>query len=148
MGQGRQKKRQAETSESIQLVHWFDLQHKGLSPVFFHVPNGFEIGGTRQQKMITGARWKKQGLRAGVSDYILLKPSGKWFGFCLELKATGKTPCAVTEAQRAFLSASAAQGYWCVAAMGFEAAKLAIEDYLTGREDRVDKRIKRYFGSD
>lgn len=72
--------------------------------VWFHVPNGAKLGA------IQGAKFKRYGLRPGVSDILALH--NREF-FALELKAPkGRA----TESQLAFLDdVRAAGGHGCVA---------------------------------
>lgn len=84
------------------------LRQRGASGlVFFHVPNG--VRGNRRKDHIQGAIAKGLGVRAGVSDLILLR-DGRMFA--LELKAEGGRP---TEAQMQFVSDfNAAGGCACI----------------------------------
>lgn len=58
----------------------FRLKYPSLSKVLFAVPNG----GNRYR--VTGAILKAEGVVAGVSDLLLLHPSGKYHGLCIEMK--------------------------------------------------------------
>ena len=65
------------------------LRHRGMPGlVWFHVPNGAKLGGKMNRKgiAIQGAIMKSLGVRAGVSDLILLY---KGLAYALELKAPG-----------------------------------------------------------
>lgn len=96
------------TSKRIQRpeqdIHKAVVQHlrqRGVPGlVFFHVPNGAKLGGKRNAKgfAIQGAIMKSLGVRAGVSDLIILH---KGVVYALELKAPGG---ATTEAQDQFLT--------------------------------------------
>ena len=89
--------------------------------VFFHVPQGFKLGGKVSKKgvAIQGAIMKSLGVRAGVSDLILLRCGA---AYALELKAEGGHP---TANQTQFISDwNAAGGIGCIAegidqALGF-----------------------------
>lgn len=61
-------------------VEWFGLQFPKLAPLLFHVPNG----GSRN--VIEAANLKRQGVRAGVADLILLFPKGGHGSLCIEMK--------------------------------------------------------------
>lgn len=69
----------------VSCVNWFDYQYPQFRQLLFAVPNG----GSRNK--IEAANLKKQGVRAGVSDMILLK-NGLYFDYlCIEFKTkTGK----------------------------------------------------------
>lgn len=86
---------------------------KGL--VFFHVPNG----GRRSSH--EGAIFKSLGVRAGVSDLILVH-DGKIFA--MELKAPGGR---ATEAQMTFLSDIDAAGAFTAMPEGLDAALQTLE---------------------
>ena len=63
-------------------VRWFRLQYPELSYLLFSVPNG--IYTTEVQGRIA----KEEGMVAGVSDLLLLHPSGDgaFHGLCIEFK--------------------------------------------------------------
>lgn len=83
--------------------------------VFFHVPNGGSRG------PIEGAIFKGMGVRAGVSDLILVH-AGKIFA--LELKAPGGR---ATEAQMAFQSEIDRAGAFTAMPEGLDAAIATLE---------------------
>lgn len=83
--------------------------------VYFHVPNGGSRG------KIEGAIFKGMGVRAGVSDLILLHHN-KFF--CLELKAEGGR---ASEAQMTFLSEADAAGAYTAMPTGLDAALATLE---------------------
>lgn len=96
----------------------------------FHVPNG----GSRSK--IEGARFKAMGVRAGVSDLLLLYPSRGYHGLCIEMKhdAAG-LPLPVKERmvsaeQNQFLTWQAEAGYATGVAYGYDEAVLALKWYL------------------
>lgn len=59
---------------------WFALQHPHLQGRLFAVPNG------GQRNAIVAARLKDEGVLAGVSDLILLKPSRHYGALLIEMK--------------------------------------------------------------
>lgn len=63
-------------------VKWFRLQYPRYARLLFAVPNG----GARSA--VTGSILKTEGVVAGVSDLILLIPSGRYHALCIEMKAT------------------------------------------------------------
>lgn len=100
------------------------LRHRAApGVVWFHVPNGAQLGGKKNREgfPIQAARLKGLGVRPGVSDIIAIH-DGKIFA--LELKA----PKGVTsEAQLKFIAdVNAAGGYTCVA-VGLHAAIKCLE---------------------
>ena len=78
-------------------VTWFRYQYLKLALLLFAVPNG----GKRTHRTIVRAgrvityspeakQMKKEGVTAGVSDLILLKPSSGYASLCIEMKTTDK----------------------------------------------------------
>lgn len=61
-------------------IKWFGLQFPKLEPLLFHIPNG----GSRN--VIEAANLKKQGVRPGVADLILLFPKSGHGSLCIEMK--------------------------------------------------------------
>lgn len=61
-------------------VSWFDLQYPKLSPLLFAVPNG----GSRNK--LEAVNLKRQGVKAGVADLILLFPRGGHGALLIEMK--------------------------------------------------------------
>jgi len=80
------------------------VKYKHLN--YFHVPN--------EGKRTAGynAKLKRQGLKSGVSDIIILTPNKHYRGLAIELKVrTGKT----SDNQKAFLLQCLSDGYYaCV----------------------------------
>ena len=92
----------------------------------FAVPNG----GKRSLK--TAARLKKEGVTAGIPDVFLAAPSGGKHGLFIELKR--KNAGRVSTSQKVSMAVFEAAGYACVVAHGSEAAKQAIQSYMTGEQ--------------
>lgn len=61
-------------------VSWFDLRYPKLSPLLFAVPNG----GSRNK--LEAVNLKRQGVKAGVADLILLFPRGGHGALLIEMK--------------------------------------------------------------
>ena len=113
-----------EAAEQRKLLDWCRL-HEHRWPclaLLYHVPNG-------TNKHITYARdQKRQGLKAGVPDLCLPVPRGVHHGLYIELKRIkgGK----VSPQQAWWHQQLRTQGYRCVVALGWEAAREEIEAYL------------------
>ena len=116
------KRRHAE--DDLQRAVVLHLRTRGVPGlVFFHVPNGMQLGGKTNKRgvPIQALRAKGLGVQPGVSDLILLH-GGRFFA--LELKAPGGRP---TDAQMEFASnVNAAGGSSCIA-IGLDAALLVLE---------------------
>lgn len=89
----------------------------------------FAVGNGGMRSAITGAIMKREGVRRGTSDLILLVPRGKYHALAIEMKTeTGK----LRPEQTTFIAAARAQGYMAGAAYGFDDAKRFIEAYMRG----------------
>lgn len=124
-----------EQQESEALFRWVQLNEAAYPALklFFAVPNGGKRP-TRNGFSPEAVRLKKSGVRAGVSDYILLSARGGFNGLVLELKAGSNKP---TNAQKEFLERAAGAGYkaaWC---SGWDAARQIIEDYINLDENHA-----------
>lgn len=110
--------------QKIQIAVIDNLRSRGVRGlVFFHVPNG----GKRQPR--EAALFKAMGVRAGVSDLILVH-AGKIFA--LELKAEkGRA----SEAQMEFLSDIDREGAFTAMPTGLNAALATLESWglLSGK---------------
>ena len=83
-------------------VTYFGIRYRHLAPLFFSVPNGARVG-ERQRYIL-----KSEGMRAGVSDMILLVPSAHYHALLIEFKtAKGRQ----SPAQKEFQAAAEGQGY-------------------------------------
>lgn len=110
-------------------VLWFRLQHTSLAGLLFAIPNG------GYRNAVTGAILKAEGVLAGVSDLILLYPSGKYHGLCVEMKTPkGRQQ----ETQRAFQRRVERAGYKYAICRGIDEFKEVISKYLKREEDEED----------
>ena len=88
----------------------------------FAIPNG------EARSAITGARLKASGVRSGVWDLTLQRPSPEgWHGLWIEMKV-GKGKLSAT--QVAFGEFVKSQGYFTAVCYSWEDAKIVIETYL------------------
>ena len=102
-------------------VAWFRKNYPHLAGVFFAIPNG----GKRDP--ITAARLKEEGVVQGVPDLFLAVPVGGKAGLWLEMKDLKGS---AKKAQKDMHAALVVYGYAVEVARGYEAAKLAIANYL------------------
>lgn len=81
----QQKTRRKNTEARIQTecVVWFWNYYPQYRRLLFHVENE---NSRPDGNAIQGAMRKAMGVVAGVSDLILLVPSGKFHGLCIEMK--------------------------------------------------------------
>lgn len=116
--------RDDEHAHQVALFAWRDrvLRQYPELALLFAIPNG----GARSPR--TAARLKAEGTRAGVPDICLPVPRGDWHGLWIELKRPGRH--AVSPVQREWLAALGAYGYRAEVAVGWDAARDVIVDYL------------------
>lgn len=105
-----------------------DPVRRFLADWMFHIPN--ERTSRLERKILAGL-----GVLPGVSDVCLALPRGRYFGLWLELKAAGGT---LTDNQRAFLISMIRAGYQAKCAIGIDAARGIILDYLQGGPFQCD----------
>jgi hypothetical protein len=94
-----------------------------LYDVTYHVPNG----GARHAK--TAADLKKQGVKPGVSDLVVMDARAGWWGLYLEFKATPPHHAALADSQREWLELAEERGYCARLARGLEEAKAVLTWY-------------------
>ena len=127
-GRGLTKRSHTEDTEQMALFQWVAL-HINRVPelgLLIHIPNG----GARNPR--EAARFKKMGVKAGVSDLLLpitqqsvIYPviSGLW----IEMKAKGRY---LTGPQRKWQDQMTIQGYRCRVCYSWQEAALEIAEYL------------------
>lgn len=81
----RRKPREEEHRLQVACVRAFRLRWPRLEKRLFAVPNG------ARRDAVTGARLKAEGVLPGVSDLILLVPSGPFGALLIEMKAKDGT---------------------------------------------------------
>lgn len=89
----RKKRKHIEDDLTIACNQMCVILSKQFTFEWFHVPNG------GKRSLLEAVRFKRMGVKAGVSDFIIMIPHKPWG--CIELKAPGKKP---TEKQRKFLA--------------------------------------------
>jgi len=115
----RKATKHEEDALQVAVIRWWQHQYPEFAGLLFAVPNG----GRRDAR--EGARFKAQGVTAGVSDLILLVPRPHIL--LLELKIKGGK---VSDAQKAWLAKAAAQGHTAAVAYDFNAARAAIVNHI------------------
>ena len=113
-----------EEEEQIKLFNWaasHEWEYAELK-MMFHIPNGGKRGKAE------AARFKAQGVKAGVPDIFLAAPHGGYHGLFIELKRIAGGRC--TAEQKEWIRELSAQGYMAVRANGWEEAREYIRDYL------------------
>lgn len=120
-----------EGVEQMALIRWlYGEQQRGqpvgaFYEVIYHVPNG----GQRNKK--TAADLKRQGVKSGVSDLVVMEGRGGWLGLYVEFKATPPKHAATAASQREWLEKAHRRGYCAVLARGLEEAKAVLREYAS-----------------
>jgi len=112
-----------EATESKKLWKWAQY-HDIAKHYLFAIPNG----GSRNIK--EAAHMKQQGVKSGVSDYMLAYPTDIYHGLWIELKRANRALSRLTEEQANWLALCERVGYATVVAYGADSAIRAIEEYL------------------
>lgn len=117
----------SEGAEQATLFNWARMcerKHPELR-LLFHIPNGGSRG------KVEAARFKAEGVKAGVPDLFLPVARGDWHGLFIEMKRIkgGR----VSEEQKKWLASLNEQGYLAQICRGWEEAAEMIADYLEGR---------------
>jgi hypothetical protein len=132
------KRLNLEDAEQEALIQWVDLEPCGILPgkigdYLFAIPNG------GKRNIREAARFKRQGVRAGVSDLFLAVPlfQHRWGGLFIEMKKQRQHFRSMNEAEKAvspvqvdFMCRMGTSGYLCRAAFGWEEARKHIVEYL------------------
>lgn len=132
-----------EGSEQKALISWLHGEwHRGSEvgqayPVTFHVPNG----GARHKR--TAGELKAQGVKAGVSDLVVMEARGGLFGLYLELKATPPRNASLATSQRDWLALADERGYGAVLAQGLEEARQVLREYMALPPTQVAGAVQR-----
>ncbi len=115
-----------EAGEQAAVIAWWLCAHRGLGVpdvrLLYHVPNG------GKRSIVTAAKMKQAGVRAGVPDLFLAIARGGFHGLYIELKR--RDGGELSNEQREVISLLGAQGYCVEVAAGWEKAAALIEAYL------------------
>lgn len=113
----------SESEEQTLLIKWAAYAECIWPEIalLHHIPNGGKRGKAE------AARFKAEGVKAGVPDLCLPVPRGQYHGLYIEMKAKGGKASAE---QKAWIAALTDQGYAAQVCIGFEEAKETIEKYL------------------
>jgi hypothetical protein len=119
-----------EHDEQKRLFNWAE-RHLGTLPELrnlFAIPNGGSRGDSVKSRVITGARLKAEGVKAGVPDIYLAVARNGYHGLYIELKRVkgGR----LEDDQIRWLNSLNAQGYRAVVCFGWNDARDVICRYL------------------
>lgn len=78
----KKKRSSGESQHQIAFFNWIKMQSVKYPELnfVFHIPNG------KQRHVIVATQLKREGVRKGVPDLMLLVPKGNFHGFVAELK--------------------------------------------------------------
>lgn len=119
----RKKPRQHEDADCKALWAWIQYDSL-LREYLYHIPNG----GSRN--VAEAAKFKSMGVRAGVSDYHLPLPRGRYHGLWIEMKATPPNDADVTKEQKKWQTMMRANGYAAYVCLGWLQANRVLKWYL------------------
>lgn len=125
----RLKKRKRTASEGkiqAECFRWFWNNHARYRGLMFHVPNEND---RTDSNPIQGAIRKSMGVIAGVSDLILLVPTKKYHGLCIEMKDEDGRQ---RQSQKDWQIMVEMYGYRYEVCRSLEQFKEIITDYLYG----------------
>ena len=115
-----------EAGEQEAVMAWWLCAHRGLgvpdARLLYHVPNG------GKRSIVTAAKMKRAGVRAGVPDLFLAMARGGFHGLYIELKR--RDGGELSRDQVEVMAMLGAQGYCTEVAAGWEVAAALIEAYL------------------
>lgn len=130
--------RDLEHVEGVALMRWAELNRHQYPELkwLFHIPNGgargVRVAGKYRPNLVAAGKLKAEGVKKGVSDYLLPAARDGFNGLFIELKAGKNRP---TKEQREFLADMTDAGYraeWCT---GWEACAQLIREYLGGGDE-------------
>ena len=115
-----------ESQEQQTLFQWAKLmQHQYPELKLLHA-----IGnGNASRNVVQGARMKREGILAGVSDIMLPVARKGFHGLYIELKVKGGK---LSDNQKWWTEETSKQGYYSTVCFGWIEAKGIIEKYLEG----------------
>ena len=115
-----------EEQEQAAVIEWAQLMARQFQALedLIHIPNG----GLRSKS--EAARFKRLGVRPGVSDLFLPEPVGKYHGLWVEMKR--KRGGTLRADQKDWLERMNRKGYLALRADGAEEACEIIYKYLEG----------------
>lgn len=118
------KPRHIESHIQQNCLKWFRLQYPDLGLVLFAIPNG----GARNKR--EAGILKAEGVTAGVSDMILLTPSGGYGALCIEFKTEDGRQ---QQTQKEWQKATETAGNKYVIVRSFDDFKDEVNSYLKNR---------------
>ena len=128
MPEPKKRNRHIEDDHQVALFEWA-AYIPTVKDLLFHIPNG----GKRDAK--EGARLKRQGVKAGVSDNFLPYPVGRYSGLWIELKppiVKGERKPTTSPNQQDWIDLMNQAGYSAAVCYGWSDARYLILKYMAG----------------
>ena len=110
-----------ESKLQIMCVKWFRFNYPKYARLLFAVPNG------GRRSLITAKILKAEGVLSGVADLVLLKPTEKYHGLCIEMKIKPNKQSAF---QKDWQKDIEENGFKYVVCYSFEDFEAKIKEYL------------------
>ena len=133
----RKKSTFEESVMQQHFVRWLHLKYPYVVKTSFAVPN------TARRSLQEGSRFKREGVKAGVSDFIILYPSSGYHGMLIEFKtAKGKMTPEQTEFQDNVRKAN----YYAITCRSLDIAMAEVTGYInpTQKEGLPLDQMKRH----
>lgn len=120
----RKRRPSSEEEHHLQCgcVRWFRLQYPKMRHNLFAVPNGGE------RKASEAAKFKAEGVLAGVSDLILLKPNSQYSGLLIEMKTKKGVQ---SDSQKEWQARITQDGYQYVVCRSLDDFMREVNEYLS-----------------
>lgn len=112
-----------ESQEQSAFIEWCELAGYPYN-LIFAIPNG------SHKSPATAAKFKREGLKAGVADLFLPYGAGNYQGLFLEMKR--RTGSKTSDEQKAFKASAEREGFAHVFAYGADKAIDSIKKYVRG----------------
>jgi len=126
-GRPRKKIEPKGPSEDViqkDFIRALKLQLQPMYPILelsFHCPNG----GKRDIR--EASKFSSMGVRAGIPDWILPVPRGRFTGLMIEFKSSTGS---VSESQRHYMAMATVEGWLCVVHKDWFTALMEVKKYL------------------
>ncbi|QDH45791.1 putative nuclease containing VRR-NUC domain [Pantoea phage vB_PagM_PSKM] len=111
-----------EKIEQVDAVAFTRYNFPGV--LFFHPVNEGNIPVQYRSKLV------EQGMLAGISDFVILKPSRGFHGALIEMKRSNKSDSKVSPDQIEILKQARSEGYFTAITYGFDEFRKALLYYL------------------
>ena len=123
-----------ERQVQVAVADYMD-RHSFFRDFWLHVPN-------ERSDKVQAALLKREGVKAGVPDILVIRPARGFVGMALELKRPNAPPSSLSQAQRMWLEQFDRMGWYATVAKGVDAALEKLRWYALGAEQPVDRMVR------